>query len=149
MPVIGWAMPASMPDESCPGWANATAGERNSAKVYRALRRFMEAPFCVRKGKSGCGEQALFFDKGDDFVQALADFLVAEYKGLVATHLLGVALHHFQRGTHHWRQVDLVDHQQVRFADAWAAFARQLVASRDVDDVQGQVRQFRAERRRQ
>ena len=60
---------------------------------------------------SGCVQQALAFDKGDDRLQSLAGFLVAEDEGLVAAHLQGVALHHLQGRTDQRRQVDLVDHQ--------------------------------------
>ncbi len=41
--------------------------------------------------------------------------------------------------------VDFVDDQQVGFGDARAAFAGDFVAGGDVDDVQGEVGQFRAE----
>ncbi len=47
------------------------------------------------------------------------------------------------------RKVDLVDHQKVRARDARPALARDLVACRHVDDVDGQVGEFRAERRRE
>src|SRR5205823_1771664 len=46
-------------------------------------------------------------------------------------------------------QVRLVDHQQVGPGDAGAALARDLVAARDVDDVDAQVRQLGAEGRGQ
>ena len=41
--------------------------------------------------------------------------------------------------------VDFVDDQQVGFCDAGAAFAGDFVAGGDVDDVEGEVRQFGAE----
>src|SRR5205814_3200299 len=47
------------------------------------------------------------------------------------------------------RQVDLVDDEQVRASDARSAFAGNLVPSRDVDHVNGNIHQLRTERRRQ
>ena len=47
------------------------------------------------------------------------------------------------------REIDLVDHQQVRAGDAGPALGRDLVAGRDVDHVDRQVGQLRRERRRE
>jgi CubicO group peptidase (beta-lactamase class C family) len=54
-----------------------------------------------------------------------------------------------EAGADERREVDLVDHQQVGAGDAGAALARDLVAGGDVDDVDRQVGQFRAEGGRQ
>src|SRR5690606_18732231 len=125
-PRIGCVMPDITPAWSWPGWAKANAGLSSRAKAKaKFFCRFMR---CSSDGRlrfavagvtptgcfcSGATEHSLSFDEGDDVVQALADFLVAEHEGLVAAHRAGVALHDFQRGADHGRQVDLVDHQQV------------------------------------
>ena len=47
------------------------------------------------------------------------------------------------------REVDLVDHEDVRLRDARPALARHLVAARDVDDVDREVRELVREVRRE
>jgi hypothetical protein len=42
----------------------------------------------------------------------------------------GVVAHHFQIGTHIGRKVGLVDHQQIAFGDAGAAFTRNFLAGK-------------------
>ena len=79
----------------------------------------------------------------------LARLDVGEDEGAVAAHLAGVAVHHLQAGADHRSEVGLVDHQQVRPGDARPALARDLVAGRHVDDVDGEVRQLRREGRRE
>src|SRR5207302_1566826 len=56
---------------------------------------------------------------------------------------------HLQVGADVWRQVDLVDDQQVAAADARPALARDLVALGHVDDVDGAVGQLGREGGRQ
>src|SRR5690606_28467152 len=68
-----------------------------------------------------------------------------EFEGAGAAHPLRVAVHHLKARADQRGEVDLVDHQQVRAGDARAALAGDLVAGRDVDDVDGDVRKFRAE----
>ncbi len=69
--------------------------------------------------------------------------------GRSAAHFFGVALHDFERGADIRRQIDLVDHQQVRARDAGPAFGRNLVAGGDVDDVDGEIGEFGRKRRGQ
>ena len=45
--------------------------------------------------------------------------------GRVAAHLLGVALHHLERGADIRREIDLVDDQQIGAGDAGAALGRE------------------------
>ena len=75
--------------------------------------------------------------------------MLAKTKGRSPRILLGVAVHDFQAGADIRGEVDLVDDQQVAARDAGAALAGDLVAGRNVDDVDRQVRQFGAEGGRQ
>src|SRR3974377_282531 len=81
----------------------------------------------------GMNEHSLGFDELDDRRQPLPGLQVAEDEGPRAAHPARVAVHDLERGADHRREVDLVDHQQVRLDDAGAAFARDLVARGDVD----------------
>ena len=60
-----------------------------------------------------------------------------------------VARHHLEAGTDQRGQIDLVDDEQIGAGDARTALARDLVAGRDVDDVDRQIGQFGREGRRQ
>src|SRR5882672_10299970 len=91
--------------------------------------------------------QAFVLDERHDRVQALAALQVAEHEGPLAAHLLRVPVHDLERRADHGREVDLVDDQQVRLGDARAALARDLVTGGDVDHVEGEVGQLRAESR--
>ena len=102
----------------------------------------------MRSGRRG-GEQALAFDEVDDIGQPLPGLLVREHEGARAAHPARVAVHDLERGAHQRREVDLVDHQQVAARDARPALARDLVAGRDVDDIDRQVRKLGRESRRQ
>ena len=88
-------------------------------------------------------------DEAGDRFDAFAGAQIGEYIRLVAAHAPGVALHHVEAGADVRREIDLVDHQQVRARDAGAALARDLLALRDVDDVDGDVGKLGRERRRQ
>src|ERR1700690_1065924 len=68
-----------------------------------------------------------------------------EHERALTAHLAGVAIHYLQGGAHVRRQIGLVDDQQVGTRDAGAALPRNLVAARDVDDVEGEIGQLRAE----
>jgi len=85
-------------------------------------------------------------DEADDGIQALPGLEVGEHERALAAHFLRVALHHFERGADHGREVDLVDHQEVRLHDPGPAFTRDLVAGRDIDHIQRQIREFGADR---
>ena len=65
--------------------------------------------------------------------------------GVQRAHAPGVGFHHRQVGADMRREVGLVDDQQVALGDAGPAFARDLLATGDVDHVQRQVRQLGAE----
>ncbi len=62
---------------------------------------------------------------------------------------LRVALHHAEVGADERGEVGLVDDEQVRAGDAGAALARDLLAGRDVDHVDREVRELGAEGRRE
>ena len=57
--------------------------------------------------------------------------------------------HHVEVGADVRRQVDLVDDEQIAARHARAALARDLVAAGDVDDVDADVDELGAERRRE
>src|SRR5579862_1901525 len=74
---------------------------------------------------------------------------VRKQEGPLAPHLAGIAVHDLKRGAHIRSEIDFVDYQQIRARDSRTALARNLVSGRDVDDVDGDIHQLRAERSRQ
>jgi hypothetical protein len=64
---------------------------------------------------------------------------VREQKRPFPAHPFCVPFHHRKVGADVRRQVDLVDHQQIRPRDAGPSLARDLVASGDVNDVESQI----------
>ena len=63
-------------------------------------------------------ESALLNDEFHDRADILAFAQICHHEGARTAHLLGVTLHHLERGADVWRQIDLVDHQEVRARDA-------------------------------
>src|SRR5258708_248517 len=110
---------------------------------YRENRR------CGAIMPSDRSEEAFVFDETDHGIEAVPGLEVGEHEGTVAAHALRVALHDFERVTYHRREIDLVDHEQVGLGDPGAALARNLVARGDVDHVEGEVGELRAEGRRE
>ncbi len=53
--------------------------------------------------------------------------------------------HHLQRCAHIGGKVGFIDHQEIGFGDPRSAFARDLLPFGHIDDVDGQIRQLRAE----
>jgi colanic acid/amylovoran biosynthesis protein len=94
-------------------------------------------------------EAARAHDEVHDFGDAAVFLEVGEMERPRAAHLPRVAVHDVEIGADQRRQVDLVYDEQVRARDAGPALARDLVAGRDVDDVDRDVGELRAERRRQ
>src|SRR5713101_2816923 len=78
-------------------------------------------------------------------VQARTILEVGEDEWTFAAHAPRVTLHHFQRSSHVRCQVNFVDDQQIGAGDAWTTFARDFIASRNIDYVDKHVHQFRAE----
>ena len=85
----------------------------------------------------------------DDAIQTHAVFYLGKNKGTMPAHFQGVALHHFQIGTHPGRKVGFVDYQQIALGDSRAAFARDFIPATDIDHLDGEICQFAAETRRQ
>ena len=85
----------------------------------------------------------------DHIHEARTALQVREEKRPVASHQLRVAGHDVEVRADVGREIDLVDHEQVGARDARSALARNLVAARDVDDVDRRIDQLRAEARRQ
>src|SRR6516165_2986653 len=94
----------------------------------------------AKPSNSALRQAPLADDEGRDLGHALVRLEVREQERPGATHLARVAVHHVEIGTDQGRQVDLVDHQQVRAGDAGPALARDLLAGRDVDDIDREVR---------
>ncbi len=74
-------------------------------------------------------------------------FQVGENKGLVSAHFAGVSVHYAQVRPDQGGEVGLIDDQQIRPGDARAALAGNFVTGRDVDDIDGDIGEFRRERR--
>src|SRR3546814_5793832 len=56
-------------------------------------------------------------DEAGDLGDALLGLQVGEDEGPLAAHLFRIAVHHFQRRADQRREIDLVDHQQVRSSE--------------------------------
>src|SRR5204863_2990872 len=84
-------------------------------------------------------EGPLSREEFDDSVDALAGLKIGEDKGPQAAHAPRVTVHHLEAGADQGREIGLVDDQEVGAGDAWAALARDLVARRDIDDVDRQI----------
>ncbi len=69
--------------------------------------------------------------------------------GLAPPHAPGVPVHHLEAGTDQRGKVDLVDDQEIRAGDAGTALARDLLAGRDIDHVDREIRELGAEGRGQ
>src|SRR5260221_1940325 len=91
-------------------------------------------------------QHPLGFNEPDHLLEAVTGLEIGELERPLATHLLRVVGHDLERGADHRREVDLVDDEEIRLRDARPALARDLVARGDVDDVERQVRELRAER---
>src|SRR2546425_2458540 len=85
----------------------------------------------------------------DHLLQARAALEVREDEWLVTAHQLGVARHDVEARADVWCEVDLVDHEEIGTRHARTAFAWDLVAAGDVDDVYGRVDQLGTEAGRQ
>ena len=81
----------------------------------------------------------------DDFAPTNAVFHLRKHDRTETAHLFCVARHNIEIRAHGLGQVGFVDHQQVGLRDAGAAFARDLVAAGNVDDLNRVIRQFAAE----
>jgi hypothetical protein len=84
-------------------------------------------------------------DVGGDGVDADGVFDLGEDDGPLAAHAAGVAGHDVEVGADGGGEVGLVDDQEVALGEAGAAFARDLVAAGDVDDLDREVGEFAAE----
>src|SRR6267142_562775 len=103
----------------------------------------------VAKPLGGRDQSAVVDDERRDLLQALAALQIREHERTLATQPQRVRFHHREIRAHQRSEIDLVDHQQIGPGDSRAAFPGDLFAFRDVDDVDRQVRQLRAERRRE
>ena len=88
-------------------------------------------------------------DEAHHVVDALAALEVREHERARAALSARIALHDLERRADVRSEVDLVDHEQIRAGDAGAALARDLVAGRDVDDVDRQIGKLGRKGRRQ
>src|SRR5262245_16750833 len=101
------------------------------------------------RSPAGSGlEEKLSPDPIHDEVGASPVPEIAEDKRPVSSHALRVALHDPEVGADIRREIDLVDDEQVRSRYPGPAFARNLLALRHVDHVDGGVHKLRAERGR-
>ena len=64
---------------------------------------------------------------------------------VIPTHHFRILVHHRQARAHIWSEVGLVDDQDVRLGNAWAIFPRNLVARGDINRIDEEIHQRRAE----
>lgn len=84
-------------------------------------------------------------DVSDDLIEPNAVLHLREDVGAAAAHLLRIPIHHGKISANRGSEVGLVDYQEIGLRDAWTAFARDFVPTRDVDDLDRVVRQFATE----
>ena len=122
---------------------------RSKASSSEPSRPTRAGPAAARAASGSGLEEELAPDPVDHGGSAGAVAEVGEDKRPISPHAPGVALHHAEVGADVGREVDLVDHEQVRARDAGPALARDLVALGHVDHVDRGVDQLGAERRGQ
>ena len=90
-------------------------------------------------------QSALLDDEAGDLLDTSTSLQVREKKGACASHALRVGCHDREIRANEWREVDLVDDQQIRARDAGTALARNLFAARDINHINSQVGELRTE----
>ncbi|HZO56638.1 MAG TPA: hypothetical protein VFB63_28270 [Bryobacteraceae bacterium] len=86
-------------------------------------------------------------DMVDDFLDADGVLDLCENEGAGPTHSAGVASHDIEVGADGLGEIGFIDDKQVTLRDARAAFARNFVATRNVDNLDGEVGELAAEAR--
>src|SRR5215472_11607458 len=109
--------------------------------VHSYGKKMAKAPNC------GASQPALRDDEVDDIVHAFAQLEVGEDEGAGAAHAARVSVHDLEAGADQWGEIDLVDDEQIGAGDPGAAFARDLVAGGDVNDIDRQIGEFGREGR--
>src|ERR1700678_3541514 len=102
----------------------------------------------MSRPRLGDFKPALEAQEGHNRFHPFPYFHVREHEGTALAHHEGVRRHDLERGADVRREIDLVDHEQVRARYARAAFARYFLAARDVDDVDREIRELGGEGRR-
>ena len=102
-----------------------------------------------RRGDKLFRQPALLLNKLGDLRHPVALAQVGHHERSDAAHALGIPLHDLKRGAHVGGEIDLIDHQEIGAGDAGTALGRDLVAGRDIDDVEREVGELGRERRRQ
>jgi hypothetical protein len=74
-----------------------------------------------------------------DPVEAGAVHEIGEDEGRIAASDARVPVHHCERSAYVRGEVDFVDHEQPATLDARPALARNLVAARDIDDIDERI----------
>ena len=85
----------------------------------------------------------------DDFIHPHAMLHLGKNKRSGPAHSYRIPFHHPEVRAHGLGQIGFVDHQQIGLRDAGPAFAGDFVTARDVNDLDGEVRQLPAETRRE
>src|SRR4029077_13171732 len=67
-------------------------------------------------------QPALLLDEARDLLDALAGAQVGEHERARATHAFRFAIHRLERGPDIGREIDFVDHKEIRTGDARSAF---------------------------
>ena len=91
----------------------------------------------------------LLFHPGNNQIEAISFLKIGENVGPIRALRFCIAVHDFERRADVRRQVDFVDDEQIGANDAGAAFARDLVATRYINDVDRNIRQIGTERGRE
>src|SRR5215469_17703316 len=100
-----------------------------------------KAPNCA------ASQPALGRDESHNRVYAFAQLEVGEDEGAGAAHAARIAVHDLEAGADLRSEIDFVDDEKIGAGDPGAAFARDLVAGSDVDDIDRQIGELRGEGR--
>jgi hypothetical protein len=80
-----------------------------------------------------------------DFINANTVFDLRKNKWAVTAHSFGVTFHDFEIGAHCVGEIGFVDDEQIGLSNARTALTGNLVAPRNIDDLDGEIGKFATE----
>src|SRR5688572_24084750 len=92
-------------------------------------------------------EEQFLSNPADDTLKAFSRLQIREHKRFIAPHEPGVAVHHGQVRPYVRSEVRFVDDKQIGACNSRPPLARNLVSSRNVDDVDRSVYKLRTKTR--
>src|SRR5688572_15660286 len=104
-------------------------------------------PTSVRATRISGLEEKLLADPRHHTVHAFTRLKVCEQERLLPSHHPRVTVHDLEIRADIRRKIGFVDDKQIRPRDSRTSLARNLVASRDIDDIDRRIHKLRTETR--